>query len=247
MKVKLLSVLILFTSQFSFSQTIKGKVVFNNYAIPSVEVINATTKTLTVSDSNGEFSINAKTSDILVFVSKEHQVKKITISPTLFTKNQLVVELILKAEELNEVLITNIPSIKLGTDLKWEQSKLQQYALEKKANTPKVLGVNMGGIDNGINFMQIGGLLAKLFQKEKEPKKKIVPTISFKDFVKKNCNEDYFIKTLQLKPDQIELFLQFCEADPKSKIVVANNNTLSTMDFLFIKNEEFKKLAATKK
>jgi hypothetical protein len=41
MKVKLLSALILFTSQFSFSQTIKGKVVFNNYAIPKVEVINA--------------------------------------------------------------------------------------------------------------------------------------------------------------------------------------------------------------
>jgi hypothetical protein len=46
MKVKLLSALILFTSQFSFSQTIKGKVVFNNYAIPKVEVINASTKHL---------------------------------------------------------------------------------------------------------------------------------------------------------------------------------------------------------
>jgi hypothetical protein len=59
MKVKLLSALILFTSKFSFSQTIKGKVVFNNYAIPKVEVINASTKH-TVSDANGEFSIIAK-------------------------------------------------------------------------------------------------------------------------------------------------------------------------------------------
>jgi hypothetical protein len=58
------------------------------------------------SDANGEFSI-AKTNDILVFVSKEHQIK-ITINPKLFTR--LVVELILKAEELNEVVI--IPSIK---------------------------------------------------------------------------------------------------------------------------------------
>jgi hypothetical protein len=35
-------------------------VVFNNYAIPKVEVINSSTKTLAVSDANGEFSIIAK-------------------------------------------------------------------------------------------------------------------------------------------------------------------------------------------
>jgi hypothetical protein len=63
------------------------------------------TKTVAVSDANGEFSI-IKTNDILVFVSKEHQKKKITINPKLFTNDELVVELILKAEELNEVVIT---------------------------------------------------------------------------------------------------------------------------------------------
>jgi hypothetical protein len=38
--------------------------------------------------------------------------KKITINPKLFTNDELVVELILKAEELNEVVITNMPNIK---------------------------------------------------------------------------------------------------------------------------------------
>jgi hypothetical protein len=37
-----------------------------------------------------------KANDILVFVSKEHQVRKITINPKLFTNDELVVELILK-------------------------------------------------------------------------------------------------------------------------------------------------------
>jgi hypothetical protein len=82
MKVKLLSALILFTSQFSFSQTIKGKVVFNNYAILKSKSLMLVQNTCS-SDANGEFSI-AKTNDILVFVSKEHQVK-ITINPKLFT------------------------------------------------------------------------------------------------------------------------------------------------------------------
>jgi hypothetical protein len=43
-------------------------------------------KTVAVSDANGEFSIIAKTNDILVFVSKEHQIKKITINPNYSQK-----------------------------------------------------------------------------------------------------------------------------------------------------------------
>jgi hypothetical protein len=65
-----------------------------------------------------------KTNDILVFVSKEHQVRKITINPKLFTNDELVVELILKAEELNEVVITNMPSIKISKNEKWEQDSM---------------------------------------------------------------------------------------------------------------------------
>jgi hypothetical protein len=52
------------------------RIVFNNYAIPKVEFINASTKILLVSDANGEFSIIAKTNDMIVFVSKEYQIKK---------------------------------------------------------------------------------------------------------------------------------------------------------------------------
>ncbi|WP_369765786.1 hypothetical protein [Flavobacterium sp. WC2429] len=242
MKVKLLSTLILFTSQFSFSQTIKGKVVFNNYAVPKVEVINANSKIITVSDPNGEFSIVAKTNDVLVFISKEHQLKKLTTNPKLFTNGELIIDLLLKAEELNEVVITNIPSIHLCSDANYEQKKLDEYALEKATSSIKVIGVNTGTIENEANFMRIGGMLFGLLAKEKEPQKKEVPKIKFKDLVNTTCDQNYFLETLKLKPDEIELFLQFCEADPKSKTIAETNNALSVMDFLFTKNIEFKKL-----
>ena len=241
MKVKLISALILFTSQFIFSQTIKGKVVFNNYAIPKVEVINSRTKTLAVSDTNGEFSIIAKTNDILVFISKEHQVKKITINPKLFTKDLLVVELILKAEELNEVVITKMPSIKLSTDKGYEQEKLYKYALEKSARSLKT-GVYNGSIENGMDFMRIGGMILNLFRKEKEKVTQGPPKIEFIALAKSTCGQQFYIETLKLKPDEIPLFLQFCDADPKSKTLIENSNILSMMDFLSSKNTEFKKL-----
>ena len=242
MRTKLLSTLLIFTSQFGFSQTIKGKVVFNNYAIPKVEIINENSKTVVVSDADGTFSIAAKRNDILIFIAKNYELKKIVINPLIINDNDLNIELVLKAEELKEVVITKMPSIKLSSDKNHEQEKLDKYALEKAANRPKIIGVNMGTIENGMDLMRIGGMLGGLFKKEKEPLKKEKLIVPFKDFARTSCDQNYFINTLKLKPDEIELFLDFCDADSKSKIIANSKNVLSTMDFLLEKSIEFKKI-----
>lgn len=247
MKVKLLLFLLLSIFQYSFSQTLKGKVKFNNYVVPNVGVINADSKTLTVTNSDGDFSIAVKANDTLVFVSKEHQLKKISITPKTINTKELVIELILKAEELNEVVITKMPSIKISKDEKWEQDKLDQYAVEKAATAIPVTGVYMGGIENGMNLMRVGGMIVDLFRKEKEPTSKSVPQIEFKALAKNTFDQKFYIDKLKLKPEQIQLYLEFCDADPKSKIVSQSNNDLALMEFLFAKNTEFKKLPPLEK
>lgn len=242
MKIKLLSTFVLFSSQISFSQTINGKIVFNNYTIPNVEIINSNSRTLCISDANGYFSITAKMDDTLLFIAKNYELKKIIVNPFITNDKNLIIELTLKAEELKEVVITKIPSIKLSSGSKYEVDKLDEYGLEKSAYTPKVIGVNMGTIENGIDFIRMGGMIGGLFKKEKEPVKKEKNIIPFKDLAKTSCNQNYFLETLKLKPDEIELFLEFCDADPNSKTIAESNNILVTMDFLFKKNLEFKKL-----
>lgn len=244
MKIKLLSSLLFLSFKISFSQNIKGKVMRNGYVIPNVEVINATTKKLTLTDAEGQFFIDAKDNDILIFISKEHQLKKLFMNAALFINGELIVEMILNAEELKEVVITNIPSIKLSKDDKWEQTKVDQYTLEKTTAAPKVQGVYTGEIVNGPNFMRIGGMLLDLFIKDKEPAKKEAPEIVFKDFAQSKCDSTYFTKTLGIDPQELGLFLEFCDADPKSKIIATSQNVLSLMDFLFEKNIAFKNLSA---
>ncbi|MFL9831260.1 hypothetical protein ABS764_10420 [Flavobacterium sp. ST-87] len=242
MKIKLLSTLVLLSFQISFSQTIKGKIVFNNYAISKVDIINASTKDISISDANGYFSIDAKMNDTLVFIAKNYDIKKIIVNPLITNDKNLIIELTLKAEELKEVVITKIPSIKLNSGSKYAVDKLDEYGLEKSAYTPKVIGVNMGTIENGIDFIRIGGMIAGLFKKEKETVKKEKPIIPFKDLARTSCDQNYFFETLKLKPDEIELFLEFCDVDSNSKNIATSNNILVTMDFLFKKNLEFKKL-----
>lgn len=239
MKIKLLSTLVLFTSQISFSQTIKGKIVFNNYAIPNVEVINSNSRILTVSDANGQFSIDAKMNDTLVFIAKEYVLKKIVINPLIINYKDLTIELALKAEELKEVVISKIAHKTIWLT----KEEIEQIKLNSSRPKPglKIEGYKESPTLVGIDFIRIGKQIYKLLKKE-EIKKTELPKVKFKDLAKTTCNEKYFLETLNLKPEEIELFLEFCDTDPKSKKIAESKNILITMDFLLGKSIEFKKL-----
>lgn len=245
MNIKLLSTLLLFTCQVSFSQTektLKGKVFFENSSIPDVEVINANYKKMTVSDANGNFSIEAKANDLLLFISKKYEIKRVLIEKETLDKAIFTVFLNLKPEQLDEVVVTKMPSIKLSTDKAYEQGKLDKLAIDKAAKTLKNPGVYQGTIPNGMDFMRIGGMILGLFKKEKEEVPENKAKIQFKELAKSTCDTKFYLQTLKLKSDQIDLFLEFCDADPKSNTIAEGNNVLSVMDFLFAKNIEFKKL-----
>lgn len=232
-------------AQAGFSQSekiIRGKVVQEQFALAKVEVANFNSKETTSTNASGEFSILAKKGDELVFVSKNHIIKKIIIDQSTLDKNSLIVPLVLKPEELEEVLITTMPSIQLSLDSPYEQEKLNELVIKKAARAPKVIGVNNGTIENGMNFMRIGGLLFGLFAKEKEKVKKKTPPIPFIALAKSSCDQKFYTETLKLKPDEIELFFQFCDADPKSKTLSESSTVLYIMDFLMSKHLEFKKL-----
>jgi len=118
--------------------------------------------------------------------------------------------------------------------------------LEKAARNPKPIGVYDGTLVNSPDLIRIGGMILSIFKKENDTPKKVSPEIKFKDIALTTYEEDFFINTLNLKPDEIALFLEFCDTDPKSKTIL-NNNPLSLMDFILTKNEEFKKLPTSEK
>jgi hypothetical protein len=237
--------LLFFVLQSGFSQTeklIKGKVLQEQFPVEKVDVVNFISKKVAITNAAGEFSILVKAGDELIFISKNHDIKKIVLHQKTIDKNNLLISLILKPEELKEVVITKIPTIKLSTDKAYEQGKLDKLALDKAARTLKNPGVYTGTIENGMDLMRIGGMILGLFKKEKEKVPENKPQIKFKQLAKSSCDQKFYIETLKLKPDQIELFLEFCDADPKSKTLTENSNVLSIMDFLSTKNIEFKKL-----
>lgn len=242
MKVKLLVAILFIYCQNSFCQSIKGKVIANKYAVSKVEVINSTQKITTVSDTNGDFYISAKPNDILVFVSTEHEIRKITVPTQNGNTEVLVVELALKAEELSEVLITNTPKITLAATPEVEQimrDEIEAGRADKSLKPPMIDDLK---INKGLNLIRIGGFLADLLKKDKDDDQKEAPLNSFTTVAKNSFEKNFFMETLKLEQDQIDLFLQFCERDPNSKTLLKDSNELAVLEFLLKKNTEFKKL-----
>jgi hypothetical protein len=237
--------LLFFVLQFGFSQTektLKGKVMFDNFLLKNVDVINKTTQTSTTTNAKGEFVLLAKVNDSIVFYSKEYYLKRLKLSPNNIEANNISVSMVKKPEELEEIIIRQTANIDFKLDTKWEQVKRDEITAERTENRLKTPGVYDGVIDKGLNLVRIGETILDLFKKEKEPVKKTVPKIPFTTLAKSTCDEKFYLENLKLKPDEIDLFLQFCDADPKSKTLLENSNILSMMDFLYTKNIEFKKL-----
>lgn len=242
--MKLKIAFLLFVFQIGFSQTeksIKGIVLSDNFPIPKVDVVNFNSKRSTTTDGEGKFVLSGKQGETLIFIAKGYDLKRVLINSDMLLKQDNLVYLFKQPLELKEVLIVKTPSIRLSKDQKFEQNKLDELDMNKFQKTLKNPGV-YDGQTAGLDFFKIANMIGKLFSKEKETVKAESPLIVFKDLVKNNFKTDFYSKTLNLKEEEVGLFLEFCDADPKSRLLEKNNNQLTLLEFLLQKRDEFKKL-----
>lgn len=242
MKLKIAFLFLFFQIGFSQSEkTIKGTVLSDNFPMVKVDVVNFNSKKSTLTDTEGKFILTGKLGEILIFIAKGYDLKRVVIDADMMLKQDNLVVLVKKPEELQEVLIVKTPSIHLSKDKKFEQDKLDDIAMDKLQKTLKNPGV-YDGQTAGIDFFKIANMIGKLFSKEKEIVKVELPPVVFKDLVRNNFSSDFFNKTLHLKEEEVGLFLEFCDADPKAKLLEKNYNQLALLEFLLKKSDEFKKL-----
>lgn len=242
MKLKIAFLLLVFQIGFSQSEkSIKGTVLSDNFPMAKVDVVNFNSKMSTATDGEGKFVLTGKLGEILIFIAKGFDLKRVVIDAEMMLKQDNLVVLVKMPEDLQEVLIVKMPSIRLSKDQQFEQSKLDELAVDKIQKTLKNPGV-YDGQTTGVDFTKIGKMIGKLFSKEKEIVKVESPLIVFKDLVKNNFKPDFYTKTLHLKEDEVALFLEFCDVDPKARLLEKSNNQLMLLDFLHQKRDEFKKI-----
>ena len=128
-------VLVILFSSLSFGQNdyrtwIKGKVLYKNVSVVGANVINNTSQSATITNEEGEFEIEVKLNDKLIFSSVQYQISELNISKEILQRNRIVVDVNEKVTALDEVVITPENREKF-LDLKEEEFKRFDYTTDK--------------------------------------------------------------------------------------------------------------------
>lgn len=242
MKPTLLFTFLFFTTIFCLAQNEKnlsGKVVCEGKGIPNIDLVNLTSKKSTTTDNQGHFSIGVALGDELYILSKEHLDFKLKITETQLREGQLTIMIDKKPIALEDVEIVKKSSLKVQIS----QADIDAIKLTKQSQALKVVNVYDGTIENGVDFVRMFKGISNWFKnKDKEPLQKPVPPPNFKDFLRSHYDRNFYLNNLKLKLEEIDLFIAFCEADARAAALAERQDVLEMADFLFEKNEAFRKL-----
>jgi hypothetical protein len=206
-------------------------------ALEKIDVVNLNSKKSSTTDSQGNFSIEAKVGDELFVLSNDFYDIKISLTKEDFKLEKLIINLSKKPIELDEVTINKVEKI----SIKVSPEEIKMAKLSKYESSPKVLGVYTGEMPYGVDFV---GLYKKIFKSNKNKDKKETPRFTnFKEYTFSKINTvDFIYNNLGIKRDELDLFMAFCESDSNYKAIMEREDTLETMEFLTAKSELFKKL-----
>ena len=183
--------------------------------------------------------------------------KKLVLNENDFKVIVLKIKLEEFINELDEVIVT--PST-LSGDLEKDAKNIKVTDKQSAFNGKEIADMQMEkdfqstqfntampsdlSIPYGMDFVKIGKMVGKLFGKEKSKEKPVVFTSdkNFQAAVKDKFTYHFFTETLELKHDEIGLFLNYCDADPNVRKLLATNKEIDLIDFLISKSKEYKNL-----
>jgi hypothetical protein len=233
MKIKITLFLLCFGYfQNSFSQSIKGKVISNKLPIHNVEVINTNSKEVINTNQEGAFEIKAATGNWITFYHKDYDVVKIYVDSLFDFNKSLEIELFQKSTTIEEVQVEKKQSLTKG----------MKYGMPVIPYNKPSVSFSDGTVNTPVDFIQVFGLIKKLFKNKNKVAFKPKEPVQFRTFTAQSYSNEFLMKSLKLKQEEIEEFLNYCSFDSKSKEAVGNMNRMTLLQFLIEKSEEFKKL-----
>ena len=233
-------------------KSLNGKAV-SETEVANVRVINASMNVESNVGTNGEFRINARQTDTLIFTGMAIETKILRLRSEQFERGMIEVILEPYINMIEEVVIpqyvltgnlsADSRNIKVKDSMKFELnfgdiSKMDFADDNKSAPKYNVMPVIESSL-TGIDFIYIGSRIAKMILGQRKSEKKIV-AFDFITATRSKLPHDFFIQTLKLKENQLDSFLQYCEArlkeDPE---MLKSHNELALMEFLIARREDF--------
>lgn len=224
-------------AQSDYRTWLRGKILYQNTNVVAANVVNSTTQKATISDDNGEFAIEVKMDDELVFTSLQYQIRVVTITKEILQRGRLVIDVNEKVTELDEVVVTPEQRQKF-LDLRSEEFKAFDYERDRSTRVENTL-MRQGQLYNGLNFVNVFKALYLLVDNEKPDEKaySLLPS----EVLRQLYDDTFFIDQLNIEKDKIGLFLVFCDGEIKVKELLEEKSDFEVMDFLVKTSAKFNK------
>ena len=238
-----LNIFFLISINFTYSQDdyrtwIKGKVLYKNVNVSSANVINNTSQQATTTNDDGEFEIEVKLDDKLIFSSVQYQIRELNITKEILQRNRIVIDVNEKVNELEEVVVTPENQEKF-LDLKEEEFKRFDYTFDKSSRVNNVIN-EQGKLVDGINFVNLYRLIRNSIKKdsnENESNYKYNPS----DLLRELYDDVFFTKNLLIPNDKINEFLLYCDDNFPDRILLKKDNEFELIEFLVKQSKKFVK------
>ena len=233
----LLSCFLLLTNAWAQEQRqmLRGKVLYRSNNVANESVFNSTTETYTITNDDGEFAIEVKEDDQLVFMAVNYELRVVTITPEILQNNRLVVEVKEKIQELDEVVVTPENQQKF-LEVKNEEFKGFTYEIDRGTKVENVaLSEADRGMQNGINFVNI----FKAIFKKKDTGEGPEIDLKVSDVLTQVYDQEFFVVDLKLPKDKIDAFLVYVDDKVPSNQLLRKENEFELIDFLVTQSKDF--------
>lgn len=228
---KIIIVLFLGLSQIVLGQnTFNGKIIVNAGDVEGVYVVNTRTEVMAVTNASGDFSIDAKVGDTLVFSSIQFKENRIVLTEENFSDLNFTIKLNPVIHQLQEVIIKrydNINAVALGIVPSGQKSYTQAERRLQTAtglNATASAGSMAGGsvsVDPLLNFLS--GRTAML-KKELAVEKKE----SFMRILENMFTIDHFVNRLKIPLEYVKGFEYYAVDNDKFTVILNSKNKTST-------------------
>ncbi|MBU2899495.1 carboxypeptidase-like regulatory domain-containing protein [Maribacter dokdonensis] len=239
---KLLFLFVLFITVSGFAQDdarvpLRGSVIYMNIGVPNENVINSTSEHATITNDQGQFKINVKVGDQLVFTAVNYNIKVVTITEEILANNRLVVEVNEKVTELDEVVITPEQQERF-LKMRNEEFKQHEYEIDRGTEVENIAMSDVDrGMQDGLNFVNIFRAIFKSQDQAEEEK----PRLKVSEVLRQVYDDSFFVVDLQIPQDKINEFLYYCDARMPAKSLLKKENEFQLIDALVNHSKSFLK------
>lgn len=205
----------------------------NGNVAMNVKVINISNEKTAVSDGNGEFSIEAKADEMLVFPSEKYEYKRFLVDESDLKKEVIVLALVEKPIELDEVVINyDVNPEDLGIVPKGQkQYTVAERRLKQAGEFKPELFVGMVA---GLSI-PIDPIINAITGRTKMLKKDVKTERKEMHFKKLNSiyEPNYYTEKLKIDPEFVEGFKYYAVED-SAFIAAINSGVKAKLDFCLV-------------